>query len=107
MVGYVSSTEKKKDIYRGKPLMQCYNSATFRLCLFNRDLNRGCLVNMFSLHFSGSKFLIILRRQMHVRRIFLAQVFAGFAVFLILCLKLLFRNCATYVLVTLSLKLAH
>ena len=30
--------------------------------LFNRDLNRGCLVYMFSLSFSGSKFLINLRR---------------------------------------------
>ena len=75
---------RKKKIFiavSGKALMQCYNSTTFRLCLFNRDLNRGCLVIMFSLRFSGSKFLIILRRQMHVRRIFLAQVFAGFAVF--------------------------
>ena len=75
---------KKKKIFiavSGKALMQCCNSATFRSCLFNRDLNRGCLVNMFSLRFSGSKFLIILRGQMHVCRIFLAQVFAGFAVF--------------------------
>ena len=39
------------------------------LCLFNRDLNRGCLVYMFSLHFSGSKFLINLRRQFRVRKI--------------------------------------
>ena len=30
--------------------------------LFNRDLNRGCLVYMFSLSFSGSLFLINLRR---------------------------------------------
>ena len=29
---------------------------------FNRDLNRGCLVYMFSLRFSGSKFLINLQR---------------------------------------------
>ena len=26
--------------------------------LFNRDLNRGCLVHMFSLRFSGSKFFV-------------------------------------------------
>ena len=26
------------------------------ICEFNRDLNRGCLVYMFSLRFSGSKF---------------------------------------------------
>ena len=30
--------------------------------LFNRDLNRGCLVYMFSLSFSGSLFLVNLRR---------------------------------------------
>ena len=40
------------------------------LGLFNRDLNRGCLVYMFSLRFSGSKFLINLRRQFRVRKIF-------------------------------------
>ena len=28
------------------------------LLLFNRNLNRGCLVCMFSLRFSGSNFLI-------------------------------------------------
>ena len=38
--------------------------------LFNRDLNRGCLVYMFSLRFSGSKFLMNLRRQFRVRKIF-------------------------------------
>ena len=37
---------------------------------FNRDLNRVCLVNMFSFRFSGSKFLINLRRQFRVRKIF-------------------------------------
>ena len=36
---------------------------------FNRDLNRGCLVYIFSLRFSGSKFLINLRRQFRVRKI--------------------------------------
>ena len=50
---------------------------------------------MFSLRFSGSKFLINLRRQFRVRKIFLcskifrAQVFGGFAIFL----KLLFQKC--------------
>ena len=38
--------------------------------LFNRDLNRGCLVYMFSLHFSGSNFLINLRQQFRVHKIF-------------------------------------
>ena len=49
--------------------------------IFNRDLNRGCLVYMFSLRFSGSKILINLRRQFHVSKIFRTQGFAGFAVF--------------------------
>ena len=31
--------------------------------LFNRNLNSSCLVYMFSLHFSASKFLIKSRRQ--------------------------------------------
>ena len=38
--------------------------------LFNRDLNHGCLVQMFSLCFSGSKFLINLRRQFGALKIF-------------------------------------
>ena len=50
--------------------------------LFNRDLNRGCLVYMFSLRFSGSKFLVNLRRQFRVRNIFRTQIFAGFEVFI-------------------------
>ena len=62
---------------------------------FNRDLNRGCLVYIFSLRFSGSKFLINLRRQFGVRKIFRTQVFAGFAC--ILCLKLLYQKCVIYV----------
>ena len=36
---------------------------------FNRDVNRGCLVYMFPLRFSGSKFLIDLRRQLRVYKI--------------------------------------
>ena len=40
-------------------------------CFFNR----GCLFYMFSLRFSGSKFLINLRRQFRVRKIFRTQVF--------------------------------
>ena len=52
------------------------------LLLFNRDINRGCLVSMLSLRFLGSKFLINLRRQFCVRKIFLIKFFAGFAVFL-------------------------
>ena len=48
---------------------------------FNRDLNRGCLVYMFSLHFSGSKFLINLSRQFCASKIFRTQSFAGFTVF--------------------------
>ena len=48
---------------------------------FNRYLSRGCLVYMFSVRFSGSKFLRNLQRQFPVRKIFRAQVFAGFPVF--------------------------
>ena len=51
------------------------------LSLFNRDLNRSCLVYMFSLRFSGSKFLINLRRQFRARKIFRTQGFAGFTFF--------------------------
>ena len=51
----------------------------------NRDLNRGCLVYMFSLRFSGSKFLINSRRQFRVRKNLLkhitSTVFAGFTAF--------------------------
>ena len=50
---------------------------------------------MFLLRFSGSKFLINLQWQFRVRKIFLTQLFAGFEV--ILCLKLIFRKCVTYV----------
>ena len=44
--------------------------AKYYLILFNRDLNHGCLVYMFSLRFSRSEFLINLRRQFRVRKIF-------------------------------------
>ena len=54
---------------------------------FNRDLNRGYLVYMFSLRFSGSKFLTNLQRQFGVSKIFRSQVFAR-----------LFRKCVTYIL---------
>ena len=37
---------------------------------FNRDLNRGCLVYLFSLRFSGIKFLINSGRQFRVRNFF-------------------------------------
>ena len=77
---------------RNKCSWNCY----FPNHIFNRDLNGGCLVFMFSLHFSGSQFLINLQQQFRVRKIFRTQVFTGFAVF-ILCLKLLFRKCVTYV----------
>ena len=49
-------------------------SFTFRVTLnvlfLDRDFNRGCLFYMFSLRFSGSKFLINLRPQFCVRKIF-------------------------------------
>ena len=42
---------------------------------------------MFSFRFSGSRFLIDLRRQFRVRGIFRTQVLAGFAVFSFVVLK--------------------
>ena len=53
----------------------------YQLSFFNPDLNRGCLVYMFSLRFSGSKFLRNLRRPSRVRKIVRTQVFAGFPAF--------------------------
>ena len=47
--------------------------------------NRGCLVYMFSLCFSGSKFLLNLRRQFRVRKIFLYTRFCGIYALFILC----------------------
>ena len=38
--------------------------------LFNRNFNRGCLVYMFLLRFSGSRFMINLRWQFRVGKIF-------------------------------------
>ena len=55
----------------------------------NRDLNRGYLVYMFSVRFSGSKFLINLRQQsrvpktFHLCKIFRAQFFVEFPVSLV------------------------
>ena len=68
-----------------KPL----NNLCFKL--FNRDLNRGCLIYIFSFR----NFLINLLLQFHVRKFFSrrqlrAQVFG-------LCSKLLCRKCVTYV----------
>ena len=68
------------------------------LFLFNRHLNRGCLVYMFSLLFSGSKFLLNLWRQFRVRKIFRTQVFAEFSVFSFYIWNYYFENVLTYVL---------
>ena len=68
--------------------------------LFNRDINCGCLVYMFSLRFSGSKFLMNLRQQFRVRKSFSCTKnfsctsFCGICSLFILCLKLLFRKYA-------------
>ena len=51
-----------------------YIAVCLQFFIFNRDLNRDCLVCMFSLRFSGSKFF-------RARKIFRTQVFVGFAVF--------------------------
>ena len=64
-----------------------FNQYIASLVLFNRDLNRGSLIYMFSLHFLENNFLVNLRRQFclreffRIRKIFRTQVFAGFAVF--------------------------
>ena len=58
---------------------------------------------MFSLRFAGSKFLINLRRKFRVRKIFSytssfsCKRFCEIYSLLILCFKLLFRKCVTYV----------
>ena len=70
----------------------------FNFPLIQSRLNRGRLVYLFSLRFSGSKFLINLRRQFRVRKIFRTQLFAGFEV--ILCSNLMLQ-------VALLPKLAH
>ena len=44
--------------------------SVYKKYLFNHDFNRGCLAYMFSLRFSGSKFLLNLRPQFSVRKIF-------------------------------------
>ena len=64
-----------------------FNQYIASLVLFNRDLNRGCLIYMFSLHFLENNFLVNLRRQFRlreffrVRKIFRTQVFERFGVF--------------------------
>ena len=64
-----------------------FNQYIASLVLFNRDLNRGCLIYMFSLHFLENNFLVNLRWQFRlreffrIRKIFRTHVFAGFAVF--------------------------
>ena len=72
------------------------------IIFFNPDLNRGCLFYIFSLRFSGSKFLINLRRQFRVRKTFSIQFFRDLQTFQFvfkitisvkrnLCSKLLFH----------------
>ena len=48
-------------------ILAAWSSYTF---VFQSRLNRSCLVYIFSLRLSGSKFLINLRRQFRVRKIF-------------------------------------
>ena len=67
------------------------------MLLFNRDLNRGCLVYMFSLRFFGGKFLINLWRQFRVRKIFRTQVLRDLQSFHFI-FKIIIRKFVTYVL---------
>ena len=65
----------------------CLSVFDHLLKLSLKGLNRGCLIYMFSLRFSGSKFLINYSSNfVHVKffcvsKIFRTQVFAEFAVF--------------------------
>ena len=65
---------------------------------FYQDLNPGCLVYMFSLLFSGSKFYDKFTVAVRVRKSFSYTRFCRIQSFFDLCLKLLFRRCKTYVL---------
>ena len=106
-------SSKDERLSRTKPKCFC---EIISHALFNHDLNRGCLVYVvffvcfFLLRFSGSKFLINLRRQFHVRKIFSCTLnfsytsFCGICSLFILCLKLLFRKCTAYVLGYSSIK---
>ena len=73
------------------------------MLLFNRDLNRGCLVYMFSLRFFGGKFLINLWRQFRVResfrvrKNFRTQVLRDLQSFHFIS-KIIIRKFVTYVL---------
>ena len=64
---------------------------------FNRDLNCGSLIYIFSFRFSESNFLMNLRRQFCVRKIFSrrqlrTQVFVGFSVFSVYVQNYYFEN---------------
>ena len=48
--------EQSKNLEKKFTLSQNLAKILTENCLFNRDLNRSCLVYMFSLRFSGSKF---------------------------------------------------
>ena len=76
---FVSPEIIRKTMFSGvikSELIAKYDDKLVWTCLdlCNRDLNRSCLVDMFSLRFSGSKFLIILQRQFCVRKIFFVYV---------------------------------
>ena len=60
--------------------------------LFNRDLNRWCLVYKFSLRFSGSKLLINLRRQFQVRQIFSCTLNFSCTSFRGICMQFVFKT---------------
>ena len=48
----------------------CIAGIFIMIYFFNPNLNRGCLVYMFSLGFSGSKVLINLRQPFRIPKIF-------------------------------------
>ena len=75
------------------------NSRRIRSLNISPWFNRSCLVYRFSLRFSGSKFLINLRRQFRVPKICSCTwnvpytSFCDICSLFILCLKFLFRKC--------------
>ena len=66
--------------------------------LFSHDLNHSCLVDLFSLHFSGSKFLtnfgsnFVHLKFVWVHKLFCTQVFVGFAVISFFIWNYFFKN---------------
>ena len=66
----LANSKKYGSIIYGKTFDTFFRNERSPL-LLNRYLSRSCLVYMFSLRFSGGKFLINLQQQFRVQKIFL------------------------------------